>query len=314
LRNAVGKKYTYKSWKSWSGKYSDNSNIGRELLHEIAETYPPKNASFFKQLTENDIFWDKIKTIKKRSFSGYVYDLSVPGTENFVCNNIIAHNTRELQLPNFLHWVPLTTREPNPEGKGGVSMLDLLVNSLRMRPDRIIVGEIRRQREAEVMFEGMHTGHSVYTTVHANTAAETVRRLTNPPIEVPTSMLDAVNLNVVMFRNRRLGVRRMLQVAEFILEKSEKQNEERLKPNLLYRWKSSTDKIQKYSDSIRLFDELSLHTGLNFREITQELSSRKKLLDWMVDKNIRAIEDVGKTIAEYSKDSDALMEKVLKKK
>ena len=97
---------------------------------------------------------------------------------------ISIEDTREIFLPEYLHWVPLTTREPNPEGKGEVTMLDLLVNSLRMRPDRIVVGEIRRKEEAEVLFEAMHTGHSAYTTVHANTADETIRRLTNPPIEI----------------------------------------------------------------------------------------------------------------------------------
>ena len=81
---------------------------------------------------------------------------------------ISIEDTREIQLPSFLHWIPMVTRLPNPEGKGEVSMLDLLVNSLRMRPDRILVGEIRRKREAEVLFEAIHTGHSVYATVHAN--------------------------------------------------------------------------------------------------------------------------------------------------
>src|SRR3989344_5425311 len=118
---------------------------------------------------------------------------------------ISMEDTRELMLPEFLYWCPLVTRSPNPEGKGEVSMLDLLVNSLRMRPDRIILGEIRRQREAEVLFEAMHTGHSVYATVHADTANETIRRLINPPINISPSMLNNVNLNVVMFRDRRSG-------------------------------------------------------------------------------------------------------------
>ena len=49
-------------------------------------------------------------------------------------------DTRELMLPKILHWVPLETRLPNPEGKGGITMFDLVVNSLRMRPDRVLVG------------------------------------------------------------------------------------------------------------------------------------------------------------------------------
>jgi len=101
----------------------------------------------------------------------------------------LFRDTREIRLPKFLHWIPMITRLPNPEGKGEISMLDLLVNSLRMRPDRIVVREIRRKREAEVLFEAIHTGHSVYATVHANDTRETITRLTNPPIEIPSTML-----------------------------------------------------------------------------------------------------------------------------
>ena len=82
-------------------------------------------------------------------------------------------------------------------------MLDLLVNRLRMRPDRIILGEMRRKEEASVLFEAMHTGHSVFATVHANSVAETISRLTNPPLSIPPNLLKAVNLNIVMFRDRK---------------------------------------------------------------------------------------------------------------
>jgi len=88
---------------------------------------------------------------------------------------ISIEDTRELMLPDFLYWTPLVIRTPNPEGKGEVSMLDLLINSLRMRPDRIILGEMRKQQEAMVLFEAMHTGHSVYATVHADTAADSLK-------------------------------------------------------------------------------------------------------------------------------------------
>ncbi len=129
---------------------------------------------------------------------------------------ISIEDTRELMLPKILHWVPLETRLPNPEGKGGIEMLDLIVNSLRMRPDRIIVGEIRRKREAEVLFEAMHTGHSVYGTLHANSVRETINRLTNPPIGLPKQILSALSLIVVQHINRRTGRRRTLQVAEVL--------------------------------------------------------------------------------------------------
>jgi flagellar protein FlaI len=182
-----------------------------------------------------------------------------------------------------------------------------------MRPDRIIVGEIRRKKEAEVMFEGMHTGHSVYTTIHANTADETIRRLTNPPINIPVSMLDAVHLNVVMFRNRRLGVRRVLQVGEFVLEKHST-TEEEVKANILYRWRGSDDKIVKHNESIRLFDELSLHTGLNKQEVLDEIDEKQKILEWMCKFNINKVNSVGKIVAQYYKEPESVLEAVKKGK
>ena len=89
---------------------------------------------------------------------------------------ISIEDTRELQLPKYLYWTPMVTRPAGEEGKGEITMLDLIINSLRMRPDRIIMGEIRRKAEAEVLFEAMHTGHSVYGTFHANKAAKPRRQ------------------------------------------------------------------------------------------------------------------------------------------
>ena len=203
----------------------------------------------------------------------------------------------------------MTTREPNAEGKGSIGMLDLLVNSLRMRPDRIIVGEVRRQREAEVMFEAMHTGHSVYATVHANTAEETIQRLISPPIEIAPSLLEAVHLNAVMFRNRRLGVRRILQLAEFVPQKTGSGGSTQLKPNILYRWRAQNDSVEKYAESIRLFDELALHTGYTASEINQNLKEKKTILDYLVREKIRDINEVGKAMAQYYSEPETILKK-----
>ena len=220
---------------------------------------------------------------------------------------ISIEDTRELRLPDFLHWIPVTTREPNPEGKGEVSMLDLLVNSLRMRPDRIVVGEIRRQREAEVLFEAMHTGHSVYATLHADRAEQVVRRLTNPPINLPESLLESLHLVIVQYRHRKYGIRRTLEVAEFIPGEAGKTIfSSRLE--LLYRWRPTTDTIEKVRNSVRLLNEIRLHTGMTDEEMGQDLKEKEKILQWMLEKNIKTVNTVGKVVAEYYHDK----EKVLK--
>ncbi|MEM4703373.1 MAG: ATPase, T2SS/T4P/T4SS family [Candidatus Pacearchaeota archaeon] len=209
---------------------------------------------------------------------------------------ISIEDTRELQLPEHLYWCPLVTRLPNPEGKGEVTMLDLLVNSLRMRPDRIILGEVRKHETAEVLFEAMHTGHSVYATVHADTTSETVARLVNPPISIAPNLLKAVDMNVVMFRDRRRSIRRVYQVAELIPDESDKHG---VKPNILYRWEPSSDRIIEHATSMRLIEDLSRNTGMSFSEINRDLATKKQIIEWLVKNNLRDMNSIGKTIQDY---------------
>ncbi len=227
---------------------------------------------------------------------------------------ISIEDTRELQLPQFLYWCPLTTREPNPEGKGEVTMLDLLVNSLRMRPDRIIMGEIRKQREAEVLFEAMHTGHSVYSTLHADTCLQTIIRLTNPPIDIPDSMLDSVHLDVVMFRDRRRGIRRAYEIGELVQDTGYK-DEIKFKPNILYRWDPRKDEIIPSTDrNIELYDKIGSHTGFDTKEVKEEIETKKRILEWLLNNKIRQVEDVGKIMNRYYMDTASVVDVVEKNK
>ncbi|MDD9953824.1 MAG: ATPase, T2SS/T4P/T4SS family [Candidatus Woesearchaeota archaeon] len=216
---------------------------------------------------------------------------------NVVCNffppnqRIVSiEDTRELILPGNLHWVPMETRLPNPEGKGGVSMLDLLVNSLRMRPDRILVGEIRRKQEAEVLLEAMHTGHSVYATIHANDAEETVRRLTNPPIDIPKPMISSISLIVVQNRNRRNGKRRTFQIAE-VTETGD--------AHVLLRYNPRNDKIERIAESKVVYEHISLYTGMDRADIEKDIQEKVKILDWLVEKKIEDVDDIGMQMARY---------------
>lgn len=215
-------------------------------------------------------------------------------------NRIISiEDTRELSLPNALHWnwVPMASRTKNAEGLGEVSMLDLMVASLRMRPDRIIVGEIRRKEQAEAMFEAMHTGHSVNATMHADTAEQIKRRLTQPPIEIPENEAQALQLVVVQYRDRRRGLRRTLEIAEFLPGSQD----EKVDINYLYRWRPRSDTFEKDSQSIRVVEDLNLHTGMTINEIEEDLQQKQDILQWMLDNNIKDVNKVGHIMRIYYK-------------
>ena len=176
-------------------------------------------------------------------------------------------------------------------------MLELMINALRMRPDRMIVGEIRRSKEAEVLFEAINTGHSVYSTLHANTSEETFRRLINPPINIPVSLLTTLQLIVVMHRDRRKGIRRLLEVTEIIPSGS--LDLMKIELNHIFKYVSSTDKIQEWGKSQRVLSEIKLYSGMNDNEIKNNLEEKKKILMYMVKNKIKDIEKVGKIVSDY---------------
>ncbi|HYM07520.1 MAG TPA: CpaF family protein [Terriglobales bacterium] len=118
------------------------------------------------------------KTTLLNVLSGYI-----PNSDRIVT----IEDAAELQLKQE-HVVRLETRPPNIEGKGAVRQRQLVINSLRMRPDRIVVGEVRGE-EAFDMLQAMNTGHEgSLTTVHANTPRDALARIEN--------MCSMANLNI----------------------------------------------------------------------------------------------------------------------
>ena len=103
---------------------------------------------------------------------------------------ITIEDTLEIQIPHS-HVLRMETRPPNIEGKGELTMDTLVKNSLRQRPDRVIVGEVRGG-EAVTLFTALNTGHSGMGTLHSNTARETITRLVNPPMNVPNIMMAMI--------------------------------------------------------------------------------------------------------------------------
>lgn len=215
---------------------------------------------------------------------------------------ISIEDVRELMLPRYLHdnWVPMTTRNANPEGQGEVTMLNLMQSSLRMRPDRIILGEIRRHREAEVLFEAMHTGHSVYSTFHANSAQQVLERLIQPPISVPAIEVAAIDLVLVQYRDRKLNVRRTLELSE--IESGVSDNS--LDINTIFKWSPRDDSWESMNPATKFVRNLNLHTGMTESEIGSELTDRAAILQWMLDNEITEINEVGKVMNMFYSNAD----------
>ena len=221
---------------------------------------------------------------------------------------ISIEQTREINLPSHMQWVPLVVREPTSEGTGGVSMLDLMVNTLRMRPDRMIVGEIRRAEEAQVLFEAMHTGHSVYATLHAETVSETVKRLSNPPINIPSVMMESLHLVVAMFRDRRSGKRRVYEVGEIIPT-----DREGVEDSVIYRWRPYSDEIVAAEQGVRLMENLRAYTNMREEDISSDLADKQLVIDWMVENNINTVEGVGAIMSSYYDDPQVVLKAAGKK-
>jgi len=152
------------------------------------------------------------KTTLLNVLSGYI-----PNDERI----ITIENAAELQLQQE-HVVTLESRPPNIEGRGEVTIRDLVINSLRMRPDRIVVGECRGP-EAFDMLQAMNTGHEgSMTTVHANTPRDGLSRLENMilmagmdlPHRAIREQISAAIDAIVQLERMRDGSRKVVNISE----------------------------------------------------------------------------------------------------
>ena len=152
------------------------------------------------------------KTTLLNVLSGYI-----PANERIVT----IEDAAELQLKQE-HVVTLESRPPNIEGRGQITIRDLVINTLRMRPDRIVVGEVRGG-EALDMLQAMNTGHDgSLSTLHANTARDALRRLETMvlmsgmdlPLRAVREQISSALDCIIHLERMRDGTRRVVQVAE----------------------------------------------------------------------------------------------------
>jgi len=168
------------------------------------------------------------------------------------------------------------------ESNEEVSLADLVKNSLRMRPDRVIVGEVRG-REAQDLMTAMNIGKYCMGTLHASTARETIMRLENEPMNVPEVLINLVDVFIIMHRFSTNGkIHRA--VGELVETAGIEKKMVLLSPLWTYDSPNSKFKAPEISSIYR--ERLAEISGKTPKSIIEELNKRTQAIEKLLEKNI----------------------------
>jgi len=213
---------------------------------------------------------------------------------------ITIEDTRELSLYHD-NWLSSVTRERLDESD--ITMYDLLRSALRHRPEYILVGEVRGE-EAISLFQAMNTGHTTFSTMHADSVQTVINRLENEPINVPRPMVQSLDILSVQVLTRSQGerVRRTRSLAE--IEGIDQRTGE-LDYSETYTWSSADD---EFSDSNSdLLDEIRGENGWSQSELLTELRNRRRFLEYLQTRGVDDYRRFTTMVNKYYADSEAVM-------
>ncbi len=220
---------------------------------------------------------------------------------------ISLEDTRELKLPHQ-NWIPGLTRDSfTADGKGAIEIFALLKAALRQRPEYLLVGEVRG-KEAMTLFQAMSTGHTTFSTMHADSVQSAIHRLENPPISVPRTMITALDIISIQsqtyLKNKR--VRRNIKLVEINDLDPTTRN---IRTNDVYAWNSGTDRFDRAGES-RILAEIAQRRAWSRKDIQQEITRRQRVLEYMVKSNIRDFRQVAAIIQAYAVKPDRVLDKL----
>ena len=211
----------------------------------------------------------------------------------------------ELNLPHE-NWTQLTARTSYAVGTmktGEVSLFDLVKVSLRYRPDYIIVGEVRGE-EAFVLFQAMATGHGGMSTIHAETLDYAIKRLTSPPMNIPTTYMKLMNMflhiqRVVARRpdGRVVVTRRVTEVNEVVDYDDYR---------IVAKWNPKVDSHDVMLEDSYLIKDIAERMGKGEAELLEEIEKRTIVLHWMLKNGITDVWDVSRIIFRYYYDPQSV--------
>ena len=261
-------------------------------------------------LDEMAFLWLCIENHKSLIFAGGTASgktTSLNAVSLFIPSNakiVSIEDTREVELPQR-NWVASVTRPSfGQEDTGEVDEFDLLEAALRQRPDYIVMGEIRGE-EGRTLFQVMSTGHTTYTTFHADSVGEVIKRFTTDPINVSKTLFTALDLVSIQTQTRVDGrkVRRnkaLTEINEYTPENDE------INVRDVYEWRAETDDYIQMGSSSTL-DEIKFDRGWSQQRLDEELFKRKIVLAYLIQNGLNTYTEVAATVQAFINDPDSIL-------
>jgi flagellar protein FlaI len=261
-------------------------------------------------LDEMAFLWLCIENNKSLIFAGGTASgktTSLNAVSLFIPSNakiVSIEDTREVELPQR-NWVASVTRPSfGQDDAGDVDEFDLLEAALRQRPDYIVMGEVRGE-EGRTLFQVMSTGHTTYTTFHADAVGEVIKRFTTDPINVSKTLFTALDLVSIQTSTRVSGhkVRRNKTLTE-INEYSPENDEINVRD--VYEWRAETDNFIQMGSSSTL-EDIKFDRGWSQERLDEELFKRKVVLAYLIEQGLNSYTEVAATIQAFINDPDTIL-------
>ena len=202
-------------------------------------------------------------------------------------------DTRELSLYHD-NWLSSVTRQRLNEGTD-IDMYDLLRSALRHRPEYIIVGEVRGD-EAVTLFQAMNTGHTTFSTMHADSIETVINRLENEPINVPRPMIQSLDLLLIQTLTRvdEERVRRSKTIGEI---GGIDQRTGELDYSNAFSWDAESDEIVKRDST--LLNQIRRDRGWTQTELRREIRNRERFLRFLHERGVNDYRQFTALVNEY---------------
>lgn len=220
---------------------------------------------------------------------------------------VSIEDTREITLPHD-NWIQSVSREGRTgDDRGEVDMYQLLRAGLRQRPEYLLVGEIRTDADvALTFFQSISTGHTGYSTFHADGVRTALDRLTTPPLSVPRSMVRSLDV-VLVQRQAFLGtkrVRRATEVVEII-----RGDGDDVGTNPVFEWNADGDRFEAVGDPT-VYGRIKRLRGWGDKRLQDELETRTALLEYLLEDGVTEYDAVTGVLHAFSRDPESVTERL----